>query len=48
MWILVVEAGVAFFLLAFIVWWTMFSGRDAAPPKREKPPAPKETDTPQA
>jgi hypothetical protein len=27
MWILFLEAGVAFFLLAFIVWWTMFSGR---------------------
>ena len=27
MWILMVEAGVAFFLLAFIVWWTMFAGR---------------------
>lgn len=27
MWILMVEAGVAFFLLVFIVWWTMFAGR---------------------
>jgi hypothetical protein len=27
MWILFLEAAVAFFLLAFIVWWTMFSGR---------------------
>jgi len=23
MWLLMVEAGVAFFLLVFIVWWTM-------------------------
>ena len=27
MWILFLEAAGAFFLLAFIVWWTMFSGR---------------------
>jgi len=27
MWILMLEAGVALFLLVFIVWWTMFSGR---------------------
>lgn len=27
MWLLILEATVAFFLLAFIVWWTMFSGR---------------------
>ena len=26
MWILMVEAGVALFLLVFIVWWTMYSG----------------------
>ncbi|WP_267872694.1 hypothetical protein [Massilia puerhi] len=30
MWILMVEAGVAFFLLVFIVWWTMFAGRKDA------------------
>jgi hypothetical protein len=23
-----VEAGVAFFLLVFIVWWTMYQGKD--------------------
>ena len=28
MWILMLEAGVALFLLVFIVWWTMFSGRN--------------------
>ena len=27
MWLLVVEACVALFLLVFIVWWTMYSGR---------------------
>jgi len=27
MWILLVEAGVALFLLVFIVWWTMFADR---------------------
>jgi hypothetical protein len=27
MWLLIVEAGVALFLLVFIVWWTMYSGR---------------------
>jgi cytoskeletal protein RodZ len=26
MWLILVEAGVAFFLLVFIVWWTMFQG----------------------
>jgi hypothetical protein len=29
MWLLMVEAGVALFLLIFIVWWTMY-----LPPKR--------------
>lgn len=28
MWLLFLEAGMAFALLIFIVWWTMFSGRD--------------------
>ena len=34
MWILMLEAGVALFLLVFIVWWTMFSGR---PEERKRP-----------
>lgn len=46
MWILMVEAGVALFLLVFIVWWTMFAGRkDVREDVREdvhKRPAPKE------
>ncbi len=28
MWLLILEALGAGMLLAFIVWWTMFSGRD--------------------
>jgi len=32
MWLLLLEAGMALLLLVFIVWWTMFSGRDAAAP----------------
>ena len=27
MWLLFLEAGLALVLLIFIVWWTMFSGR---------------------
>ncbi|MDM5179236.1 hypothetical protein PO883_18745 [Massilia sp. DJPM01] len=30
MWVLMLEAGVALFLLVFIVWWTMYSGPKAA------------------
>ena len=36
MWILMVEAGVALFLLVFIVWWTMYSGPKPTPPVPEK------------
>ncbi|MGV3741428.1 MAG: hypothetical protein ACO1NO_03860 [Burkholderiaceae bacterium] len=36
MWILLLEAGVALFLLIFIVWWTM-SGK-----KPDRPVAPKD------
>lgn len=28
MWLLFVEAGLALSALIFIVWWTMFSGRE--------------------
>ncbi|WP_371868544.1 hypothetical protein [Telluria aromaticivorans] len=41
MWILMVEAGVALFLLVFIVWWTMFAGRKDVP---HDEPAPKDRD----
>jgi plastocyanin domain-containing protein len=27
MWVLMIEACVAFFLLVFIVWWTMYQGK---------------------
>jgi hypothetical protein len=43
MWILMLEAGTALFLLVFIVWWTMFSGR-----KPEQPPSTRKNDTPDA
>ncbi|BBB69058.1 hypothetical protein UNDYM_4805 [Undibacterium sp. YM2] len=36
MWLLALEAGVAMFMLIFIVWWTMFHGR--APERPETPP----------
>lgn len=32
MWILLLEAGAALFLLVFIVWWTMFAGRKPEQP----------------
>ena len=38
MWILMLEAGVAFFLLVFIVWWTMYQGK---PSDKAAPPVPK-------
>lgn len=39
MWMLMLEAGVALFLLVFIVWWTMFAGRKPqAPPQRPAAP----------
>lgn len=44
MWLLLLEAGVAGFLLIFIVWWTMYSG-----PKSQRPPpaeSTKEEDSP--
>lgn len=37
MWLLALEAGVAMFMLIFIVWWTMFHGRaPETPPKEDK------------
>lgn len=42
MWLLIAEAGFALFLLVFIVWWTMYSGKkpeDGRPPAH---PAPRE------
>jgi hypothetical protein len=46
MWILMLEAGAALFLLVFIVWWTMFSGREPRADDTARPPAHKENDTP--
>jgi hypothetical protein len=42
MWLLMVEAGGAMFLLVFIVWWTMFSGRKTPPVKPQKTVLPKD------
>ena len=40
MWILGLEAGgAALLLLVFIVWWTMFSGREPEQPARPRQPA---------
>lgn len=37
MWLLMLEAGVALFLMVFIVWWTMFSGKKPEPPAASRP-----------
>jgi hypothetical protein len=44
MWILGLEAGGALCLLVFIVWWTMFSGRE--PEQPAKPRQPRDRDAP--
>ena len=36
MWLLMVEAGVALFLLVFIVWWTMYAGRKPIEQEHER------------
>lgn len=36
MWLLAVEALGAFCLFAFIVWWTMFSGKKSSNKKTKK------------
>jgi hypothetical protein len=41
MWLLLLEAGVALFLLVFIVWWTMFYGNKPNPPQ-ENPARPED------
>jgi hypothetical protein len=48
MWILLLEAGAALFLLVFIVWWTMFAGRkpEQQPPLSGK--SARKNDTPDA
>lgn len=42
MWLLMLEAGAAMFLLVFIVWWTMFSGKKSNQPAPKKDQPPKE------
>jgi hypothetical protein len=37
MWVLMIEALVAFFLLVFIVWWTMYQGKKPAQKHRALP-----------
>ena len=44
MWLLMVEAGVALFLLVFIVWWTMYLGPKQPPHEQEKLQAPDHAD----
>ena len=46
MWILVIEAVAALFLLVFIVWWTMYSGKKPLPGPREQVQAPEPTKLP--
>ena len=44
MWLIVLEAFLALAVLVFMVWWTMFSGRQrgevAPPPPDNQPPPP--------
>ncbi len=40
MWILMLEAGVALFLLVFIVWWTMYLGPKPGDDEADTPAAP--------
>jgi hypothetical protein len=45
MWILLLEAGVALFLLVFIVWWTM-SGKKPDRPARPQQLPPQQDNSP--
>ena len=42
MWLLMLEAGVALFLLVFIVWWTMPSSKKQDQPQQSKTLPPKD------
>ena len=47
MWLLMIEAGIALFLLLFIVWWTMFSGpKPNDDQQADTPPAPADDKAP--
>jgi hypothetical protein len=45
MWVLMIEALVAFFLLVFIVWWTMYQGKGKSAGTKPAPPAQKQVGT---
>jgi hypothetical protein len=45
MWILMIEAGVALFLLVFIVWWTMYSGKKPTRHEHKPLPGPDKSET---
>ncbi len=45
MWLLGLEAGTAMFLLIFIVWWTMFSGKKPEHPPQQPSADNKEADS---
>ena len=45
MWVLMIEAGVALFLLVFIVWWTMYSGKKPSDHEHEQLSAPPKDET---
>ena len=40
MWLLMAEAGVALFLLVFIVWWTMYLPPKPLDDDKKDPPEP--------
>lgn len=48
MWILMVEAGVALFLLVFIVWWTMYQDKAPEDQGQAAPPAVEKQDPPES
>lgn len=47
MWLLMIEAGIALFLLLFIVWWTMYSGpKHSDDQQADNPPVPADDKAP--
>lgn len=46
MWLLLLEAFLAMMVLVFIVWWTMFSGRQPEVPPDQPPAVPEDQDPP--
>ncbi|MDB5991553.1 MAG: hypothetical protein JWQ10_2956 [Herbaspirillum sp.] len=43
MWLVILEATAAFFIFAFIIWWTMYHGRE---PELNDPTEKSQTATP--